>query len=247
MSSPIRIVLVDDQPLIRRGFAAILESEPGFEVVGEAANGAEAVDLVADLAPDVVCMDVQMPVMDGITATRKIQAADLSASVLILTTFDDDEFLFEALYAGASGFLLKTAEAEELIAAIATLARGEALLAPEVTGRVLSRFVATPSVPSAAPGSLDVAGPPAAQGPPDDQPGRKERPATSRRKELDLLTEREHEILLLVARGYSNAAIAKELFIGAATVKTHVSNALMKIGVKDRVHAVIWAYENGLV
>ena len=130
MTSPIRIVLVDDQPLIRRGFAAILESEPGFEVVGEAANGAEAVDLVTDLAPDVVCMDVQMPVMDGITATRKIQAANLAASVLILTTFDDDEFLFEALYAGASGFLLKTAEAEELIAAIATLARGEALLEP---------------------------------------------------------------------------------------------------------------------
>lgn len=235
MPSPIRIVLVDDQPLIRRGFAAILESEPGFEVVGEAANGAEAVDLVTALAPDVVCMDVQMPVMDGITATRKIQAADLSASVLILTTFDDDEFLFEALHAGASGFLLKTAEAEELIAAIATLARGDALLAPEVTGRVLSRFVATPSAPSAA------------TGPPDHRPGHKERPATSRRKELDLLTEREHEILLLVARGYSNAAIAKELFIGAATVKTHVSNALMKIGVKDRVHAVIWAYENGLV
>jgi len=230
MTSPIRIVLVDDQPLIRRGFAAILESEPGFEVVGEAANGAEAVDLVTDLAPDVVCMDVQMPVMDGITATRKIQAANLSASVLILTTFDDDEFLFEALYAGASGFLLKTAEAEELIAAIATLARGEALLAPEVTGRVLSRFVAT-DAPDA----------------PDDRPGGKERPATSRQKELDLLTEREYEILLLVAQGYSNAAIAKELFIGAATVKTHVSNALMKIGVKDRVHAVIWAYENGLV
>lgn len=217
----IRIVLVDDQPLIRHGFSAILESEPGFEVVGEASNGSEAVELVTELAPDVVCMDVQMPVMDGIAATREIQAAGISTSVLILTTFDHDEFLFEALAAGASGFLLKTAQAEELIAAVATLARGEALLAPEVTGRVLNRFVGEAPKTEAA--------------------------EIPRPKELDLLTEREHEILLLVARGFSNAAIAEELFIGAATVKTHVSNAMMKIGVKDRVHAVIWAYENQLV
>jgi len=224
---PVRIVLVDDQLLIRRGFAAILETEPGFEVVGEAADGAEALEVVRDLQPDVVCMDVQMPVLDGIAATRQIHTAeDITASVLILTTFDHDEFLFEALAAGASGFLLKTAEAEELIAAIATLARGEALLAPEVTGRVLSRFVAGVQVTGTEPETTVQAAPP---------------------KELELLTEREHEILLLVARGMSNAQIAAELFIGSATVKTHVSNALMKIGVKDRVHAVIWAYENGLM
>src|SRR5690625_1704882 len=218
----VRIVLVDDQPLIRHGFAAILETAPGFEVVGEAANGEEAISLVRETQPDVVCMDVQMPVLDGITATRELHAdPDVTAPVLILTTFDHDEFLFEALAAGASGFLLKTAEAEELIAAIATLARGEALLAPEVTGRVLNRFVGEAPKTEAA--------------------------EIPRPKELDLLTEREHEILLLVARGFSNAAIAEELFIGAATVKTHVSNAMMKIGVKDRVHAVIWAYENQLV
>jgi len=226
----VRIVLVDDQPLIRRGFAAILETAPGFEVVGEAANGEEAISLVRETQPDVVCMDVQMPVLDGITATRELHAdPDVTAPVLILTTFDHDEFLFEALAAGASGFLLKTAEAEELIAAIATLARGEALLAPEVTGRVLSRFVTN--------GGGAITGTGALAGS-DEQ---------LRPKELDLLTERENEILLLVARGYSNAQIAEELFIGPATVKTHVSNALMKIGVKDRVHAVIWAYENGIM
>lgn len=218
---PIRIVLVDDQPLIRRGFAAILESEPGFEVVGEAANGAEALDVIKASEPDVVCMDVQMPVMNGIDATRELKAVNTSASILILTTFDHDEFLFDGLQAGASGFLLKTAEAEELIAAVATLARGEALLAPEVTGRVLSRFVTSEE-------SV-------------------ERAEVEPPKELSLLTEREQEILLLLARGYSNAAISTELFIGETTVKTHVSNALTKIGVKDRVHAVIWAYENGLV
>src|SRR5690625_1744073 len=139
---PIRIVLVDDQPLIRHGFSAILESEPGFEVVGEASNGAEAIELVTELAPDVVCMDVQMPVLDGISATRDILASDIATSVLIVTTCDDDEFLSEALAAGASGFLLTAAQAEELISAVALLARGEALLPPEVTGRVLNRFVA---------------------------------------------------------------------------------------------------------
>lgn len=231
--NPVRIVLVDDQPLIRRGFAAILETEPGFEVVGEAANGREAVELTRKLRPDVVCMDVQMPVLDGIAATREIQAdPELRSSILVLTTFDHDEFLFEALAAGASGFLLKTAEAEELIAAISTLAQGDALLAPEVTGRVLQRLVThaaeeTTSGARATPAALQAE---------DAVP-----------RELELLTEREHEILLLVATGLSNAQIAEQLFIGPATVKTHVSNALMKIGVRDRVHAVIWAYENGLM
>lgn len=231
-SKPVRIVLVDDQPLIRRGFAAILETEPGFEVVGEAANGRDAVATVRRLRPDVVCMDVQMPVLDGIAATREIQNdPEITTSVLVLTTFDHDEFLFEALAAGASGFLLKTAEAEELIAAISTLAHGDALLAPEVTGRVLERLVNNGSSPTS------IAGKPSVE----------LRDGKTPPKELALLTERENEILLLVARGLSNAQIAEQLFIGPATVKTHVSNTLMKIGVKDRVHAVIWAYENGLM
>lgn len=239
----VRIVLVDDQPLIRRGFAAILESEPGFTVVGEASNGQEALDVVRETRPDVVCMDVQMPVLDGISATRELHSdSQVDASILILTTFDHDEFLFEALAAGASGFLLKTAEAEELIAAIATLARGEALLAPEVTGRVLSRFVDGAGAVARGVNAPGIDGSQAA-----NLGSEGSRVGPARPKELELLTEREHEILLLVAKGMSNSQIAEELYIGGATVKTHVSNALMKIGVKDRVHAVIWAYENGVV
>lgn len=230
-AQPIRVVLVDDQPLIRTGFSTILGTEPSISVVAEASNGAEAITAVAQHRPDVVCMDVQMPEMDGITATRKIVESGAESSILILTTFNRDEFLFEALQAGAAGFLLKTAGPEELITAVKTLAAGESLLAPEVTRRVLERFV-TQNDDGAAPkgsGSEATAATPA-------------RPAV-----LNDLTRREEEILHLVAAGKSNGEIAEELFVGAATVKTHVSNLLMKLGVTDRLHAVIWAYENGVV
>lgn len=212
-----RILLVDDQSLVRVGFRTILETEPGFEVVGEASDGREGVLKAAQLQPDVICMDVQMPVLDGLGATREICAGDSGASVLMLTTFDREDFLFEALRAGASGFLLKTAEPEHLIDAIHALARGDALLAPAVTRRVIERFAA----------------PDAAVLP--DAP------------ELDTLTDRERETLLLLARGHSNGEIAERLYVGEATVKTHVSNVLMKLGIRDRIHAVIWAYEHGVV
>ncbi|WP_404312467.1 response regulator transcription factor [Agrococcus terreus] len=213
-----RILLVDDQALVRAGFQTILTSEPGFEVVGQAPDGAAGVRMAAELQPDVICMDVQMPVMDGLEATRAICAGSSYASVLMLTTFDRDDFLFEALSAGASGFLLKTAEPEQLIDAVHALARGDALLSPEVTRRVIERFAA-PAAPAPSPAA----------------------------PQLDLLTEREHETLLRLARGRSNAEIAAELFVGEATVKTHVSNVLMKLGIRDRIHAVIWAYEHGVV
>lgn len=215
-----RILLVDDQSLVRVGFRTILETEPGFEVVGEAADGRVAVEQAKALRPDVICMDVQMPVMDGLAATREICASGQHAAVMILTTFDRDDFLFEALDAGASGFLLKTAEPEQLIDAVHALARGDALLSPEVTRRVIERYGShheaetAPHEPSAA---------------------------------VDGLTEREGEVLLLLARGRSNAEMAAELFLGEATVKTHVSNVLAKLGVRDRIHAVIWAYEHGVV
>lgn len=220
-----RILLVDDQALVRVGFRTILESEPGFEVVGEAADGRVAIEQCAALRPDVVCMDVQMPLMDGLEATRLICAETDGGSgatgpaVMILTTFDRDDFLFEALDAGASGFLLKTAEPEQLIEAVHALARGDALLSPEVTRRVIERFaVGTPG-----------------------------HSAPQRSVEVEALTEREREVLLLLARGCSNAEMATELFLGEATIKTHVSNVLAKLGVRDRIHAVIWAYEHGVV
>ncbi|SDL48928.1 response regulator [Tessaracoccus oleiagri] len=211
-----RVLLVDDQALIRTGFSTILETEPGIEVVGQAANGDEGVRLALELEPDVVCMDVQMPVMDGIEATRRLTAAGSAASVLILTTFDRDDFLFETLRAGASGFLLKTAEAEELIEAVQVLGRGDALLAPQVTRRVISRFAAA-------------------------------RPEPAPTAQADPLTERERETLLWLARGLSNAEIAVEMYVSAETVKSHVSSILMKLGLRDRINAVIWAYEQGLV
>lgn len=246
--APFRILLVDDQPLIRMGFRTILESEPGLEVVGEAPDGAQALTLAADLDPDVVCMDVQMPVMDGIEATRRLVESGVRASILILTTFDRDDFLFQTLQAGASGFLLKTAEAEELIRAVQILGSGEALLAPQVTRRVLARF--------SAPGSPD--GGPVTEAATSPAPGEAPSEATSPGEATEPtsgtpvppggpLTGREQEILLLLARGWSNAEIAADLVVGEATVKTHVSNVLMKLGARDRIHAVIWAYENGLV
>lgn len=240
----IRILLVDDQPVIRVGFRTILETEPGLTVVGEASDGAEAVRLAAELDPEVICMDVQMPEMDGLEATRAITSAGSRAAVLILTTFDRDEFLFESLRAGASGFLLKTAEAEELIAAVTALARGDGLLSPQVTRRVLEQFARRSAVESqgAAQGAPDYA-PDRATGP----PGQGAAAPVGAHPELAQLTERERETLLLVGRGFSNAEIARRLVVGNATVKTHVSNILMKLGLRDRVQAVIFAYENGLM
>ena len=211
----IRILLVDDQELVRTGFRVILGSVPGLEVVGEAGDGVRAIELARELRPDVICMDVQMPVLDGLDATRRIVAdPEATGTVLVLTTFDDDDSLFRALDAGASGFLLKTASPEQLVDAVRVLAAGDALLAPEVTRRVIERFG-----PSAAP----------------------------RSSELDALTDREEDVLRLVARGLSNAEIATALLVGEATVKTHVSNILLKLGVRDRVQAVVRAYETGFV
>ncbi len=236
-----RILLVDDQALVRAGFETILTSEPGFEVVGQAKDGAEGVRLAAELEPDVVCMDVQMPVMDGLEATRRIVAGSAHPAVLMLTTFDREDFLFDALSAGASGFLLKTAEPEQLIDAVHALARGDALLSPEVTRRVIERFAAAPGADGA--GRDAQAGHPGPGG-----AGASRADASARHDDaLAQLTERERETLLLLARGRSNAEIARELFVGEATVKTHVSNVLLKLGIRDRIHAVIWAYEHGVV
>lgn len=218
---------MDDQALVRAGFETILSSEPGFDVVGQAKDGAEGVRLAAERQPDVICMDVQMPVMDGLQATRQITASSSHPAVLMLTTFDREDFLFDALSAGASGFLLKTAEPEQLIDAVHALARGDALLSPEVTRRVIERFAATPAAVATSTGTQPDAPPTA--------------------PELERLTDRERETLLLLARGRSNAEIATALFVGEATVKTHVSNVLLKLGIRDRIHAVIWAYEHGVV
>lgn len=210
-----RVLLVDDQALVRGGFRMILEVEPDLEVVGEAADGARGVAEAARLRPDVVLMDVQMPGLDGIAATARVVAAG-TGRVVVLTTFDSDEHLFAALRAGASGFLLKNADPDDLVAAVRAVARGHALLAPEVTRRVVERFAA----PSG---------------------------AAFRPELLADLTERERGVLVLLARGLSNAEIAAELFLGEATVKTHVSRVLLKLGVRDRVQAVVLAYESGLV
>jgi DNA-binding NarL/FixJ family response regulator len=222
------VLLVDDQDLVRAGFRIILQSEPGIEVVGEASNGADGIRLARELNPDVICMDVQMPGLDGLSATRAIVAEGLASSVLILTTFDRDDYLFEALTAGASGFLLKTASPEDLVDAVQVLARGDALLSPTVTRRVIERFSASAAaLPSAAAEAPEIPARP--------------HPA------LEHLTERETEVLALLSRGRSNGEIATELFVGEATVKTHVSNVLAKIGVRDRTQAVIFAYETGIV
>jgi DNA-binding NarL/FixJ family response regulator len=210
----IRVLLVDDQELVRAGLRIIIGSEPGIEVVGEASDGAEAHEKARALRPDVICMDVQMAGVDGLEATRRIAAdAEITAGILILTTFNRNDYLFEALHAGASGFLLKTASAESLIEAVQVVARGDALLSPDVTRSVIEQF-ARPVATAA--------------------------PATG-------LTEREAEVLAHVARGLSNAEIAANLFLGEATVKTHVSKILIKLGVRDRVQAVVYAYDNGLV
>lgn len=215
---PVRVVLVDDQDLVRAGFRVILGAEDDIEVVGEAGNGADAVTEVARLQPDVVLMDVQMPEVDGLASTWRILGSRTSAhpvKVVILTTFDREDYLFEALQAGASGFLLKNAAPEALVEAVRVVARGDALLSPEVTRRVIARFTSPdPVVP--------------VRRPPE-------------------LTDREYEILIQIARGASNTEIAQELFLGQTTVKTHVSRILAKLDLRDRTQAVVFAYEHGIV
>lgn len=237
MTDAIRVLLVDDHAVMRAGFRMILESAGDITVVGEASTGAEAVAAASALSPDVVCMDVQMPDMDGIEATRRIVAdPEVAASVVVITTFDRDDYLFDALSAGASGFLLKNAGPEELIAGVRAAAAGDALLAPEVTRRVIARFAA-PGAPAPAPTSGRS---PVANGGGGPQIATVEQPTTVE------LTEREAEVLRLVAQAMSNAEIARELYIGEATVKTHVSNVLQKLGARDRVAAVVYAHRHGL-
>lgn len=227
MSAPVRVLLVDDHAVMRAGFRMILEAQGDIVVVGEAGSGADALTAASALRPDVICMDVQMPDMDGLEATRRIVSdPDVDAVVVIVTTFDRDDYLFQALHAGASGFLLKNAGPEELVTAVRVAAAGDALLAPAVTRRVIERFAASPAyaAPSAAP---------AAQKP--------------RAALVAELTDREAEVLRLLADARSNAEIATALFIGEATVKTHVSNVLQKLGARDRVAAVVYAHRHGLV
>lgn len=213
----IRVLLVDDQAMVRKGFGMILSVEEDIHVVGEAADGIEAVRETRRLEPDVVLMDVQMPELDGLEATRQLLEVVPDTRVLMLTTFERDEYIFEALRIGASGFMLKNAPPEDLVDAIRVVAAGDALLAPSVTERVIQEFA------------------------------KKVTPARLPSAELANLTEREHEVLRLVARGLTNAEVATQLIIGEATVKTHVSNLLAKLGLRDRVQAVVFAYENGIV
>lgn len=224
MSEPIRVLLVDDHATLRAGFRTILDTQPDITVVGEASTGAEAVAAASALSPDVITMDVQMPDMDGIEATRRIVAdRDVHAAIAIVTTFDRDDYLFAALDAGASGFLLKNGAPEDLVTAVRVLAAGDGMLAPEVTRRVVRRYA--PSAPDAAPASPGV-------GMTDPL--------------ADPLTDREAQVLTLVAEAMSNAEIATRLFIGEATVKTHVSRILYKLGARDRVQAVVLAHRFGL-
>ena len=213
----IRVLICDDQALVRAGFRAILGSRPEIEVVGEAENGAEAVALAERRRPDVILMDIRMPVLDGVEATRRLVAEGSPARILVLTTFDLDEYVHAAIRAGASGFLLKDVTPAKLVEAIRIVAGGDALLAPSVTRRLLERFAATRSA--------------------GDQSS----------KVLGQLTPRETEVLRLLAAGLSNAEIASELVVSEATIKTHVSSLLRKLGLRDRVQAVILAYETGLV
>jgi DNA-binding NarL/FixJ family response regulator len=210
----IRVLVADDQSMVRAGFRMLLGGEEDIEVVAEASNGLEAVDKAARYDPTVVLMDIRMPELDGLEATRRILAADDGARVLILTTFDLDEYVYEALRAGASGFVLKDEPPEQLLAAIRTVAAGDALLSPAVTKRVIEQFTRIP------------------------------RP--TRPRELDDLSERERDVFRLIARGLSNGEIAGELFISETTVKTHVTHILAKLGLRDRVQAVVLAYQSGL-
>jgi DNA-binding NarL/FixJ family response regulator len=217
----IGVLLCDDQELMRMGFRMVIESQPDMEVVGEASNGREAIAAVQASAPDVVLMDVRMPEMDGVEATRQISAAQAEARIIILTTFDLDEYVYAALRAGASGFLLKDSPPAELLSAIRAVARGDAVVAPQVTRRLLATF--------------------SHRLPATGQPG----PEESER--LQSLTAREHEVLLEVARSLSNAEIAERLVLSEATVKTHVGRILGKLELRDRVQIVVFAYETGLI
>jgi DNA-binding NarL/FixJ family response regulator len=245
----ISVAVADDQALVRVGFCGIIAATPGFSVVGEAANGAEAVAVARAAKPDIVLMDVRMPVLDGIEATRQITASPQSAGVrvIILTTFDLDEYVFAALRAGASGFLLKDTLPADLLTAIRVVAAGEALLAPSVTRRLISEFARTPAP---ARGSAGVAAgamassPSAAPAPAPQAPLAP--PATAADRMAQLLTDRECEVLRLVATGMSNAEIADQLYISPATAKTHVAHLLTKLDARDRVQLVIIAYQAGL-
>jgi DNA-binding NarL/FixJ family response regulator len=213
----IRVLIADDQALVRGGFRMILEAQEDIEVVGEAADGHQALTRARELQPDVVLMDIRMPELDGLQATRRLVHDDGSTRVLILTTFDLDEYVYEAMKAGASGFLVKDVRPEQLADAVRVVATGEALLAPSITRRLIEQFVRRP---------------PPASGPP---------------RELSELSERELDVLKLIARGRSNAEIAQSLFVTDATVKTHVTHILTKLTLRDRVQAVVLAYESGLV
>jgi DNA-binding NarL/FixJ family response regulator len=213
----IRVLVADDQALVRAGFRAILEEQDDLEVVGEAEDGSQAVAISGELRPDVVLMDVRMPGVDGIAATRRLLRDGDAPRVLILTTFDLDEYVYEALKAGASGFLLKDAPRDQLVGAVRTVAAGDALLAPALVRRLIEDFVRRPA------------------------------PGAGSPTELNDLTERELEVLTLVARGLANAEIAKRLFVSEATVRTHITHILAKLGLRDRVQAVVLAYESGLV
>jgi DNA-binding NarL/FixJ family response regulator len=213
----IRVLLCDDQALVRSGFRLILEAREDLEVVGEAEDGQEAIDLARQVDPDVILMDVRMPNVDGVEATRRLAAGGSRARILILTTFDLDEYVYEAIRAGASGFLLKDVQPTQLVDAVRVVAAGEALLAPTVTRRLLDRFAHT-------------------------LPGEEKPPP-----ELATLTERELEVLKLLAGGLSNAELAERLFLSKTTVKSHISSVLRKLGLRDRVQAVVLAYEAGLV
>jgi len=217
----IRVVVADDQELVRAGFGMILDAQPDIEVVAEAADGARAVEAVRQHRPDVLLLDVRMPVMDGLEAARRVCAEHPATRVVMLTTFDIDDYVYDALYAGASGFLLKDVRRDDLVHGVRTVAAGEALLAPSVTRRLIGEFTAR---------KAGAAG-----------------PARPRSRLLDRLTGRETQTLRLLARGFSNAEIAADMVVSEHTVKTHVSNVLAKLGLRDRVHAVVFAYESGAV
>ena len=237
----LRVVVADDQALVRVGFCGIIAATPGFTVVGEAGNGAEAVEAARRTRPDVILMDVRMPVMDGIEATRQITAST-DVRALILTTFDLDEYVFAALRAGASGFLLKDTLPADLLTAIRVVAAGDALLAPSVTRRLIGEFTRTP------PGAGPDRGPGAGPGSGAPQAAAQGSEAGSACDRLQrILTEREFEVLQMVARGMSNAEIAEELTISPATAKTHVAHLLTKLDARDRIQLVIIAYQSGLI
>lgn len=233
-TEPIRVLLVDDQPLLRMGFRLILEGEGDLHVVGEASDGAEAVRQVRDLAPDVVLMDVRMPVLDGIEATRAVTTSGASAKVIILTTFDLDEYAFAGLQAGASAFLLKDVAPAELVSAVRVVAGGDAVVAPRVTRRLLETYVRSTDSAVSPDGDAD-----GGQGLAGARPARDPL--------LEDLTPRETEMLEAMAEGLSNAEIAHRYFLSEATVKTHVRRILTKLHLRDRVQAVVYAYETGLV